>query len=484
MFHTVDNLAENLVEKVFAEMSRELISNLGYHIIKEEHAMSNDKDVALCVDFKSNTFLKPRYSPPGISFVECDTNAVSSIRILNNCAENIECANKNKEYLQRIGGKVTGGIILNNTLRDELKKELLDVAKSKGFFWWDIHRIFFYAMKIFSHSILENWVSQSKLGFVLREKEIKKQFEPDHYYSTAIHGIRYSQLSSRIEIYFSYFVDCLKDPIELKKGIDSLHAEHVKRILDDVYLEMQEISKKYYPGVKKNITVEIHSLSGFTYDAEFKVKFYAQHYKEWNLVDVEKITIDEHTLFKYSIIPWEAVMDYAFTKKTGIHTTQPSEIPERLQKIEANFADEFRSAIKIGEIKEPFTNQLFIEKSPITIEEDFDSPVTSILNAETVEIPISQRLIIFSRTNIPEDRRGSLKKIIAKLCSDTGFDYTWIGIMSGCGYSSESIELVNSWKQDGVGLALVDAVTKRLYVNTKTEEGKRINSMFLSECIA
>jgi len=477
-------LSESAEEKIFAEMSRELLANLGYNIVKEGHTI-DDKSISMCINFKSSTFLKPKYSPEGLCFVESDSNVIKSQSMLNNLAENIDCANKNKNYQQRIGGKVTGGIILNNTLRDELKKEMLDVAVSKGFFWWDIHRIFFYAMKVFSHSILENWVSQSKLGFVLREQEIKKQFETEHYHTTLFHGIRFSELSSKLEIYFSYFVDCLKDPIELKSGVDSLHAEHVKKILDDVYLQLENISKKYYPGTKKNVTIEIHSLSGFTYDAEFKVKLYAQNYKDWNSMDVDKITIDEHTLFKYAIIPWEAVMDYAFTKKTGIHTTEHEQIPKKLLEIESNFADEFRNAIKNGDIKEPFTNQFFEERDPITIEDkELETPVTSIYHAENKEIPIRQRLIIFSRTSIPEPRQQYLKKIIEKLATNSDYNYTWIGIMSSCGYSDDSKEFVDSWEKAGVGLALVDAVTKRLYVNTKTEEGEKINIMFLSECIA
>ena len=465
-------------------MSRELLANLGYRIVKEEHVV-DEKSIAMCIDFKSETFLKPKYSPDGICFAESDSNVIRSNDMLNALAESIECVNKNKKYLERIGGKVTGGIILNNSSRNELKKEILNEAASKGFFWWDIHRIFFYAMKVFSHSILENWVSQSKLGFVLREQEIKKQIEPEHYHITLFHGIRYSELSSKLEIYFSYFVDCLKDPIELKSGVDALHTEHVKKILDDVYLQLQDISKKYYPGTKKNITIEIHSLAGFTYDAEFKVKLYAQNYKDWNSVEVDKITIDEHTLFKYAIIPWEAVMDYAFTKKTGVHTTQYDKIPEKLVEIESKFADEFRKAIKIGEIKEPFTNQFFNEKSSILIKDKgLKEPITPIYYAENKDIPIRQRLIIFSRTSFPEPRKENLEKIVEKLSTNSDYNYTWIGIMSGSGYSNDSKEYVNSWKKDGIGLAFVDAVTKRLYVNNNTEEGKKINIMFLSECIA
>ncbi len=472
-------MGDDIQEKIFNEMSRELLANLGFHIVKEEHNLGDGKKIAMCVNFNSDVFLRPHYSPVGLSFIECDSNIIKSETMLNSLAENISCANKDEQYQSRIGGKVSGGIILNNTLRDELRPLILKRAISKGFFWWDIHRIFFYAMKVFSHSILENWVSESKLGFVLNEQEITEQFESEHYHTTVLIGIRYSELSSKLEIYFSYFVDCLKDPIELKKGIDALHAEHVKKILDDTFDRLQDITNRYYPGSKKTVTIEIHSLSGFTYDAEYKVKLYAPTYKNWDSLDVDKITIDEHTLFKYAVIPWEAVMDYAFTKKTGRHTNPPEAIPQKLHEIEANFANEFDHAVKVGDIKEPFTNEYFKSVKNIVV-----SDAESLYNAANTNIPIKQRLIIFSRTSLNEPKVDSVKKIIQKLKEDKTFNYTWIGIMSGAGYTNEGFDFVNSYSEPGIGLAFVDAVTKRLYVNLKTEEGKKINNMFLSECIS
>ena len=460
-------------------MSRELLSNLGYRIVKEEHEIIDGKKVSMCINFNSDKFLKPKYSPPGLTFVECDSDEIKSMTILDSLAENIETANKIKNYTERMGGEITGGIILNNTLRDQLRKEILESAVSKNFFWWDIHRIFFYAMKVFSHSILENWVSQSKLGFVLTEHEIKEQFELAHYYTTVLTGIRYSDLSSRLEVYFSYFVDCLKSPLELQSGIDVLHADNVKNILDDVYERMSDITNKFYPGTKKSITIEIHSLAGFTYDAEFKVKLYSQHYKNWQEVDVDKLTVDEHTLFKYSIIPWEAIMDYAFTKKTGVHTHKDTEIENKLYNIEKNFANEFRQGVRDGVIKEPFTKQFFTQKENITV-----CNYTSLYNADIIDIPIKQRLIMFSRTDFKEPKNEAIEKIVDTLESEKKYNYTWIGILSSTGFSLKAIEFVNNFKRDGIGLAFVDVVTKRLLVNGKTEEGKHINAMFLSECIS
>jgi len=472
-------MVDDIQERLFDEMSRELLANLGFHIVKEDHDVGTGKKIAMCIDFTSEKFLRPRYSPPGLSFVECDSNVIKSETILNNLAENIDAANKNKNYISRVGGEITGGIILNNTMRDQLREVVLKRAVSKGFFWWDIHRIFFYAMKVFSHSILENWVSQSKLGFVLNEREINEQFEPDHYFTSVLVGIRYSELSSKLEVYFSYFVDSLVDSIELKKGIDQLHTEHVKKILDDAYKRMSEITAVYYPGTKKIVTIEIHSLAGFNYDAEFKVKIFAQHYKDWSTIDVDKIIVDEHTLFKYSVIPWEAVMDYAFTKKTGIHTHKESEIPKMLYRIEESFANVFDHAIREGHIKEPYTNQLFKKRENLPV-----CGYTPLFYADVIDIPIKQRLIIFSGTDLKEPRVKSLEKIIDSFSKKRKFDYTWIGIMSGKGFSTRANEYVKSFQKNGIGLAFVDAVTKRLLVNIKTEEGKQINTMFLSECIS
>jgi len=56
--------------------------------------------------------------------------------------------------------------------------------------------------------------------------------------------------------------------------------------------------------------------------------------------------------------------------------------------------------------------------------------------------------------------------------------------MSGSGFSEEELEYVEEFHDPGIGLGLIDAVTKKLDVNLKTEEGKKLNSMFLSECIS
>ena len=63
------------------------------------------------------------------------------------------------------------------------------------------------------------------------------------------------------------------------------------------------------------------------------------------------------------------------------------------------------------------------------------------------------------------------------------FQYTWIGLMSGSGFSWEAIEYNKSFNEPGIGFGLVDAVTKKLFVNKETNEGKKLNQMFLSECI-
>jgi len=172
-------------------------------------------------------------------------------------------------------------------------------------------------------------------------------------------------------------------------------------------------------------------------------------------------------------------MDYAFTKKTGIHTHSESDVSKILYGIEQKFAYEFNLAVKKGDIKEPFTHQFFKQKENIAICE-----YTSLYHAEIIDIPIKQRLLIFARNDLIEPQIESIKQIIDTLASDKKYNYTWIGIMSGSGYSPESIEFVSEFHKNGIGLAFIDAVTKKLWLNTKTEEGRQLNSMFLSECIS
>ena len=107
-----------------------------------------------------------------------------------------------------------------------------------------------------------------------------------------------------------------------------------------------------------------------------------------------------------------------------------------------------------------------------------------ILLAELTErTPIHQRLIIFSRTQLKEPKINEIKNIIMEIKAKQDFQYTWIGLMSGSGFSWEAIEYNKSFNEPGIGFGLVDAVTKKLFVNKETNEGKKLNQMFLSECI-
>mgnify|MGYP005634142471 FL=1 len=468
-------------EENFALMTKELLTNLGFKVVKEQHHVEQGKNkVGLCVKFDSEIFLQPRYAPSELMFVECRSGKIEGNEGIVDLDHLINTANKNESYVERIGGEISGGIFVYNGGGEFIPQETVDLAyasKPRNF-CWDIHRIFFYTMKVFSHSILENWVSESKLGFVLTEQEIVEQFEPTNYNTTRFIGVRYSELSENLEIYFSYFVDCVKDPKEATLGINSLHKEHVEKILDDVYENLQDITKKYYPRSKKNVTIEIHSLSGFTEDAENGAKLYAPHYKNWKEMNIENLKIDEHTLFKYSVIPWEAVMDYAFTKRTRKHTHQPKEIPENLLRIEQNFADEIREGVKTEEIREQFTNKKFAPQ-----EEKSYLGYRTMFLAHSTKIPIKQRLILFSASSLKSPRRDTVDALVSELKKDTQYNYTWIGILSGAGFSTRNLEYVQNFNYPGFGLGLIDSITKRLHVNRKTEEGRYMEKMLLSECI-
>ncbi len=473
-----------LEDKLFQEMSRELLSNLGFHIVKEEHEITTGNKTAaikMCVDFNSKHFEPPKYSPPGISFVECLSLGKNCGKSIIDLKNSIGTANKDPNYLRRLHGKkIEGGVILVNESGKKIPEKIIQDSNNQKFFIWDIHRVFFYCMKVFSHSILENWVSQSPLGIVLNEKAIPEQFEPKHYHTSSMCAIRYSENAQDIEVYFTYFVDCLRDPKHISAHDDALHTENVKHILDDVYRQMQELSDKFYPNIKKNITIEIHSLAGFTEDAEYKVKLYSKNYHNWNSVGmVNPPTIDEHTLFKYSIIPWEAVMDYAFTKKTGTHTHPKSQISTVLHKIEDNFTKEFSDGISKSHIVDPFTGATFLPRK-----RESYAGYSTLLSAHVTRSPIKQKLLIFSRISLKENRIIELEKIIDEIRASHEYQYHWVGLMSGNGFSPEMIDYTENFDKPGIGLGLIDAVTKRLTVNKKTEEGKKLNLMFLSECLS
>ena len=473
--------------KLFEFLSKELLSKLGYHIIKEDFTVSAAKGaeaVDLCINFTDDLFLQPQYAPKGITFVECKQIIGNNLKPLDDLKKSIEQHKLDKKYVQRLEGQeVKGGLLLINEKGGDIKKNIIDSAASKGFYLWDQSRIFFYAMKVFGHSVLENWVSQNRLGIVLNEEEIKKQFHPEVYYTTVFVGVRYGEQLKNVEVYFSYYVDCLKSPMDLDSQHDSLHAEDVKKILDDVYERLEEVDKKYYPRLQKSVTIEIHSLAGFTEDAENNVKLYSKHYRDWAAVNALPPKVDEHTLFKYATIPWEAVMDFAFTKRTGRNTKKREQVDAELLRIEKQFTKEFENGIRDGHIKDPFTAHNFRNRDDVNSFPTI-AGYKPILVAELTErTPIHQRLLIFSRTRLNEPKINEIKKIIIEIKAKQDFQYTWIGLMSGSGFSWEAIEYNNTFNEPGIGLGLVDAVTKKLFVNKETSEGKKLNQMFLSECI-
>ncbi len=468
-------------EENFTLMTKEMMTNLGFKVIKEQHHLEHGKNkIALCMKFDSDIFLRPIYSPKEFVFVECKSDKLKDTKAIQNLDNLITIANEKEAYVDRMGGKIDGGILVFNGGGDYIPQSTVDLAfnSTPRHYCWDIHRIFFYTMKIFSHSILENWASESKLGFVLTEEKMVPQFEPKFYSTTRFIGIRFSELSKNLEIYFSYFCDCKKDPKEATLGINSLHKEHVESILDDVYDQLHWITKRFYPRSKKKVTIEIHSLSGFTEDAERGSKLYAPHYKNWDGLGVTELIIDEHTLFKYSVIPWEAVMDYAFTKRTRKHTRKKKLIPEQLLEIEKKFAKEIEDGVKTGQIKEQFTNKLFVPQ-----EEKSYLGYRTMFLAHSTLIPIKQRLLLFSASSLVSPRRDTLEKIIKELKKDTTYNYTWIGLLSGAGFSDRNVQYVNSFDSPGFGVGLIDSITKELYVNTTTEEGRHFEKMLLSECI-
>jgi hypothetical protein len=473
--------------ELFTELSKDLLSKLGYHIVKEDFIIQNAEGaeaVDLCIDFADDLFLPPKYAPKGITFVECKEVLGNNVKPLNDLEKSIEHANKNDDHVKRLHGRrVSGGLLLINEKGVSIDKAIIDNAASKEFYLWDQSRIFFYAMKVFGHSVLENWVSQNRLGVVLNEEEMENQFHSEMFHTTVFVGVRYGEQLKNVEIYFSYYVDCLKSPEELDSQHDALHTENVKEILDDVYERLEEINKKYYPRLHKSVTIEIHSLSGFTKDAENNVKLYSKHHKDWSAVNALPPKVDEHTLFKYATIPWEAVMDFAFTKRTGRNTKKREEVDAELVRIEEEFTKEFEDGIRDGHIRDPFTDFNFKHDD---VQNNFPTMAgyKPILVAELTEgTPIHQRMLIFSRTKLKDPKINEIKKIIMEIKSKQDFQYTWIGLMSGSGFSWEVLEYNSRFNERGIGFGLVDAVTKKLYVNKETNEGKKLNQMFLSECI-
>jgi hypothetical protein len=241
-----------------------------------------------------------------------------------------------------------------------------------------------------------------------------------------------------------------------------------------------------------DLTIEIHALSGINELVEREIRDTAKSYKNWNDVNVDELKIDEHTLFKYSVIPWESVMDTAYTKRTRAHTFEPEQIDERLKNIELKFAELVRKSVKDQVITEPFNQDKF--ENEIKDDDAKYAEISPIYRADCTRVPINQNFLLFSRSQMIEgsthssadnDVLETLEKIIRQAQTDVNYSYNWIGIASASGFSSDLKKYVeDDFKKSGIGLVLIDAVTRKLYINKETDEGKKLNSILLSICIS
>ena len=310
-------------DDLFFDMNKDLLKRLGYDIhFDHESSYADLGEIQICATFKENKrFLPLKYAPAGTTIFLCQNKSHDVINSLNELKKQVEGLNKNLSFTDYLKSKnlekVTGSLLISR-----IDKTTIDVEydEQDSSYFWGMHRIFFYTMKISTHSWLEDWVKDSNLGFVLKEDEMKIKLEKP-FYGTVITGLRFEQQTNKLHITLSYFIDCIKNPHEVSRQIYTLDQDHIHKILDDVYTRLtNSIIQKLYPDQKMNITIEIHSISGIDETVERETKDFAPTYKDWSSINVEQINMDEHTLFKYSVIPWEAVMDVAYTKKNNAIT--------------------------------------------------------------------------------------------------------------------------------------------------------------------
>ena len=93
-------------EQIIPEMARELLSNMGFHVVKGQQRLKLEKtaNIKMCVDFKSSLSIS-KYSPNGVSFVECLSLGKNCAKSISDLKDSIGTANKDPNYLRRLHGK-------------------------------------------------------------------------------------------------------------------------------------------------------------------------------------------------------------------------------------------------------------------------------------------------------------------------------------------------------------------------------------------
>ena len=477
-------------DNLFFDVSEDLLRRLGYEIIlSQEEKIKDIGKIEFCVSFKDSKFFLPiKYAPDGAFLISCRNSSDTSVKSeLKNLVDQVEKANQSSEFLEFLKRenheKLTGSLVI---ARVDRTSDDVNYSENNSNYFWGMHRVFFYTMKISTLSWLEDWVSESNLGFVLKEAEFQQPLK-EPFYGTVITGVRYGLQTERLKVTFAYFIDCIKNPHEVAKQIYTLKDEHIEKILDDAYSRLaNSIITELYPDQKMDVEIEIHAISGIEEKTERQVPDFADKYKDWKKLNVGDLRIDEHTLFKYSVIPWESVLDIAYTKRTEKHTFTPEQIVQRLSDIEENFADIIEESVKKQIITEPFNQDSFGNK----FEDENYANIKPIFRVDCKRVPIKQNLILFTKSDILKINQSQpasqkvqisiLEDIIKTAISDGKYSYNWIGVLSSSGFSSEVKDFVNTFAKPGVGLVLIDVVTKKIFVNKNSDEGKKVNSMFLN----
>ena len=476
-------------DDLFSDVSEDLLRRLGYEILlaKEERIKDIGK-IEFCVSFKESKFFLPiKYAPDGAFIINCRNSIVSVKSELKNLTDQVEKVNQSSEFLRHLESKnhkkISGSLLI---ARVDKTDDDVNYSEDNCSYLWGMHRVFFYTMKISALSWLEDWVSESNLGFVLKEAEFDQPLN-EPFYGTVITGLRYGLQTERLSVTFAYFIDCIKNPHEVAKQMFALQHDHIRKILDDVYSRLENsIITELYPDQQMDVQIEVHAISGIDKKTEEEVTDFAQKYKDWEKVNVGNLKINKHTLYKYSVIPWESVLDIAYMKGTEKHTFSPEQIVKRLSEIEESFAATIEQSVKKQTITEPFNLNSFGKK----FEGDNYGEIKPIFRVDCKRIPIKQNLILFTKSDVlkkdpsqPSSQKVQIKDvdtIIATAINDGEYSYNWIGILSASGFSSDLKDHVNNFEKPGIGLVLIDVVTKKIYVNKKSDEGKKANSMFLN----
>lgn len=273
----------------FEDAVEELLYPLGFAIVDEdveipckrkEHKPKKHHEADLICSFESPIFIKPWCSTKNV-LVQCKYSLTPAQldKSANDLVEDIEC-------FKDFGYDVEGGILVSGLNIRNPKDKIV-----KNIYFWELKRLFLYSFKVFTLADMNTMYEELPKGIayrkdLLREHEISRGL-------TFLWGVLEEE-RKKSKVKYAHNFECFHD-VSRSRFNEKKLAFLIDEIKKLVYREELRPAEVY---------IYIHSISGFTRNVKKNIEKMVKNSSERGF----RIHADSHSLFDYSIAPWQPIL--------------------------------------------------------------------------------------------------------------------------------------------------------------------------------